>query len=56
MKKIFLEPKAKVFMVDSVSPLMDQSFVIKPGEEPINDNDFELSRDNGGNSVWDDIW
>lgn len=61
MKKLYIVPETNVYRVNILSSLMVTSFEIKPGEDPISDDDFELSRennndDNNRGSIWDNAW
>ena len=65
MKKIYLEPETTVYKVN-VTSVMATSFKLDEGEEGggVSEDDFnDASREentdntnNGGNSVWDNIW
>ena len=62
MKKIYNVPETIVYRVNVTSHLMEPSFEIKPGEDPIGDDDFEQSREENNNesnnrgSVWENLW
>ena len=62
MKKTYNVPETIVYRVNVTSHLMEPSFEIKPGEDPIGDDDFEQSREenidesNNRGSVWENLW
>ena len=62
MKKTYNVPETIVYRVNVTSHLMEPSFEIKPGDETIDDGDFEQSREenidenNNRGSIWDNAW
>ena len=62
MKKTYNVPETIVYRVNVTSHLMEPSFEIKPGEDPIGDDDFEQSREENNNesnnrgNVWENLW